>query len=171
MVREVLAHKMPTRWISACGHYHVSIHAKCVREILALSVRHYPKEIGASVYGSYSDDGFKATVLGNAPIPSDSDSQRYSFHRGVNGVAQFFSKLFRQSLGGKHYVGEWHSHPGGPAEPSGIDDRSLLAIAANRETNCPECILILIGGNITQSPELGVFVYSRVRGRIDLRPE
>lgn len=139
--------------------------------MLSLSEQHYPNEIGASVYGSYSRDGFEASVLGNAPIPSDSESHRCAFRRGGNGVANFFSNLFKMSHGCKHYVGEWHSHPGGPAEPSGIDDRSLLEIANNRVTNCPECILILVGGKIDQAPELGVFVYSRVQGRVTLRPE
>lgn len=172
MDREALSRNLPVRWVSVCGRYRVRISDECLREMLTLSRRHLPREVGASVYGSYSRDGFEASVLGNSPAAPDSVSGRFSFRRGVEGATHFFSDLFKKTRGRQHYVGEWHSHPEGPAAPSALDNRSLRAIAADQSTDCHECILLLIGGNIEEAPMLGVYVYSRdSRGRVDLQPE
>ncbi|MBL7076275.1 MAG: Mov34/MPN/PAD-1 family protein [Kiritimatiellae bacterium] len=139
--------------------------------MLILSKQHLPRETGASVYGTYSRDGFHAAVLGNGPVASDSVCGRFSFLRGAKGATSCFSDIFKRSRGRQHYVGEWHSHPGGPTTPSTLDNRTLRAIAVDRATNCPECILLLIGGDIANQPRLGVYVYSRERGRVDLHPD
>lgn len=168
MVETVLKNRLPVRWISACGRYRLSISDKCLGGMLALYRKHLPREAGTSVYGTYSADGFHAHVLGNSPIAADSVSGRCSLYRGSEGAAHFFGNLFRRTRGKQHYVGEWHSHPGGPPEPSATDNRTLRAIASDPETNCPECILLILGGDLTRDPTLGVYVYSRQRGRIDL---
>ena len=171
MVKKLLNQQLPTHWVSSCGRYHVSIATECIRDMLTLCRKHLPREIGASVYGTYSSDGFHASVLGNSPITLDSVSERCSFHRGVEGASRFFMHLFRKTQGRQHYVGEWHSHPGGPPEPSATDNRTLHAIASDSETNCPECILLLVGGDLRSYPKIGVYVYSRERGRVDLLPD
>lgn len=161
--------KIPLQWISSCRRYHVNITDACLRKMISASRSALPRETGASVYGSYSVDGFIATVLGNSPVTSDSASALFSFFRGVKGVNTFFSEMFRRTNGKRHYVGEWHSHPGGVVTPSSEDNRTLQAIAADRTTGCPECILLIVGGDITNAPSLGVYVYSRdKRRRIDL---
>ncbi len=171
MVKAVLMKRVSVRWMSACGRYHVSISEKCLGEMLALCRQNLPREIGSSVYGTYSADGFHARVLGNSPVAADSACGRFSLYRGSTGSAQFFGNLFRRTRGKQHYVGEWHSHPGGPPAPSATDNRTLRAIAADTATNCPECILLILGGNLVRDPTLGVYVYSRQRGRIDLSAE
>ncbi len=139
--------------------------------MLALAKEHAPNEIGTSVFGSYSADGFHAAILGRAPVAADSEGGRFSFLRGVRGARSFFSALFKKSGGKRHYVGEWHSHPGGLSTPSYTDDENQSAIARDVRTNCPECILVIVGGNFHDDPLLGVFVYSRERGRIELYPK
>lgn len=135
-----------------------------------LAQTHYPKEVGTSLVGCYSDDGFEASVLDLAPLSSDSKGSRTSFYRGIAGLRKFFAKLCRSSAGRRHYVGEWHSHPNGTPIPSGTDNRNQLAIAKDSKTDCPECILIITGGTFSNFNELGVFVYSRKRGKVTLFP-
>lgn len=171
MVQTVLKLRIPVRWMSTCGRYHVSISEKCLREMLALCRKHLPREIGTSVYGTYSADGFHARVLGNSPIATDSVGGRCSLYRGSQGASHFFADLFMRTQGKQHYVGEWHSHPSGPPHPSGTDNRTLRAIAWDTATNCPECILLILGGDLVRDPTLGVYVYSRQRGRIELSAE
>ena len=131
---------------------------------------HYPNEVGTSLVGCYSDDGFKAYILELAPLSSDSKGSRTSFYRGVAGLRKFFAKLRRIYTGKRHYVGEWHSHPDAAPIPSETDNRNQLEIALDTKTNCPECILIIIGGTFSNIDEIGVFVYSRKRGRVMLYP-
>ena len=162
---------LPRKWVSSCGRYTVTISASCLSEVLSISRKHAPQEVGSSLLGAYSKDGFCASVLGTAPLPSDSRGGRFTFSRGVDGLVFFFLDIFKRTRGRKHYAGEWHSHPGGSVIPSRTDDRNQSAIARNRKTNCPECILVIIGGSYTSRVALGVYVYSRKNGRIDLIAE
>ena len=158
----------PLKWKSECGRYTVSISLSCFNKMLEMAKGHYPCEVGTSLVGCYSDDGFDATVLDTAPMSSDSKGLANSFYRGIKGLRRFFAKLRRNYLGKRYYVGEWHSHPDVSPVPSSTDDENQSAIASDTKTNCPECILLIIGGNPFNAPDLGVFVYSRKRGRIDL---
>lgn len=131
---------------------------------------HYPNEVGTSLVGYYSNDGFEASILGLAPLSSDSKGSRTSFYRGTAGLRKFFAKLYQICSGKRYYVGEWHSHPDATPIPSGKDNRNQLEIAEDIETDCPECILVIIGGPFSNFNELGVFVYSRKRGKVILSP-
>lgn len=132
---------------------------------------HYPNEVGTSLVGHYTDDGFEAFVLELAPLSPDSKGTRTSFYRGVDGLRTFFAKLRCAFKGKRHYVGEWHSHPDAAPSPSQTDDRHQLAIAADTKTDCPECILVILGGALSNFDAIGVFVYSRQHGRVMLREE
>jgi integrative and conjugative element protein (TIGR02256 family) len=133
-----------------------------------LAATHHPNEVGTSLVGTYSDDGHRATVTALAPLTNDSRGARSTFYRGASGLGQFFRGLFTSSKGLAHYVGEWHSHPGGVPTPSGTDDANMFAIASAAEAKCPECILMIVATNGDRA-ELGVFVYSRTRGRIEMK--
>lgn len=158
----------PLKWQSKCGRYSVSISAACMAKTLQTARAHYPHEVGTSLVGHYSKDGFDAYVMDTAPLTPDSRGSPRFFHRGIGGLRRFYVRLRRRHRGKRHYVGEWHSHPGKPPIPSAIDDQSQASISASTETNCPESILVIVGGALLEEPELGVYVYSRRRGRVDL---
>ena len=136
--------------------------------MISIAQKHSPMEIGSSLLGAYSKDGYHASVLGCAPITTDSKGSRFTFSRGVEGLASFFLDLFKRTQGRRHYVGEWHSHPNGSAHPSQTDDTNQMAIANDKRTNCPVCILVIVGDNLTFCDTLSVYVYSKENGRIDL---
>ena len=131
---------------------------------------HYPNEVGTSLVGCYSENGFEVSVLDLAPLSPDSKGSRTSFYRGVAGLGKFFIKLRQTFSGKRHYVGEWHSHPNAAPLPSQTDDLHQLAIAKDTNTGCPECILILIGHTLSNVNEIGVFAYSRKQGKVLLSP-
>jgi len=164
-------HTPPLRWKSRCGRYTVTVSPTCLNHLLDMACGRYPCEVGTSLVGCYSSDGFDATVLDTVPLSSDSRGSATSFYRGVKGLRRFFAVLRRTYLGRRYYVGEWHSHPDASPTPSYSDDEDLSAIASDTQTNCPECILVILGGNPFDVPELGVFVYSRKEGRVDLFPD
>lgn len=157
------------KWQSECKRYTVLLSNSCFAKMLDISRGNYPKEVGTSLFGCYSSCGFEASVLGVAPVTPDSKSTTNSFYRGVAGLREFYSHLWRVYRGSRHYVGEWHSHPDAAPFPSRTDDRNQFAIATDVHTNCPECILIIVGHSLSDSDEIGVYVYSRESGRIVLR--
>lgn len=161
--------RIPLKWKSKCSRYTVIISASCVESMLTTARNAYPKEIGTSLIGFYSDDGFDAFICELAPLPPDSKGLRGLFIRGVKGMSAFFKRLRNQYDGKRYYVGEWHSHPNGLPYPSeSLDSCTMSAISLDKRTNCPECILLIVGGDVFNSPQLGVYVYSRTKGRIDL---
>jgi proteasome lid subunit RPN8/RPN11 len=159
--------KLHSTWRSECGRYSVAFSQSCVDDMMGLAKKHFPLEVGTSLVGIYSDDGYVATVTGLAPLAHDSKGGRFTFTRGAAGLGEFFRQLFHRSGGREHYVGDWHSHPGGAPSPSSIDSENAAAIADDDRALCPECILAILALD-ERSSELGVFVYSRKHGRIVL---
>jgi integrative and conjugative element protein (TIGR02256 family) len=153
-------------WHSLCGAYTVVLAGEFVQAVIEMAGAHYPREIGTPLVGTYSDDGWQATVERVAPVSDDSTAGRSWLKRGVYGLGSFFSDLFVASHGRTHYVGEWHSHPDGTEIPSAIDDRSMFEIVADPEARCAECVLVLVAYDRGRA-RFGVFVYSS-RGRADL---
>ena len=168
MGKRILTDGTTLMWQSDCHKYTIRLSNACFLKILEMAQSHSPNEVGTSLVGCYSDNGFEASVLDLAPLTPDSKGSRTSFYRGVAGLRKFFTKLRQTFSGKRYYVGEWHSHPGAPSFPSQTDDKNQLAIAKDTNTACPECILILIGHTLSSVDEIGVFVYSRKRGRIPL---
>ena len=168
MEERILMNKSSPKWQSDCQQYTVLISKSCLLKMTEMAQTHYPNEVGTSLIGCYSNDGFEATVLDLAPLSSDSKGWRTSFYRGTVGLRQFFAKLRETFSDKRYYVGEWHSHPGAAPIPSSTDERNQLKIAKDTKTDCPECILIIIGGTRLNFNEIGVFVYSRKRGKVIL---
>ena len=160
-----------SKWKSQCGRYTVSVTNSCFIKMLELYRQYFPKEIGSSLIGYYSNDGFDAYVLDIAPISSDSIAERFSLYRGIEGLLKFFRKLVKAHHGQIYYIGEWHSHPNGVPIPSNTDDVNQIQISNDPKTNCPESILVILGGNFIEKPEIGVFVYPRKKNRIKLHYE
>lgn len=155
-------------WRSKNGEYNVSISRRVFGDMVRLARGHAPKEIGTALVGSYADNGHEALVTQLAPVTADSRSGRFTFHRGVAGLRRFLRHVFLASQGRTHYVGEWHSHVGGAPIPSLTDEENMMEIAGAPNARCPECILIILGLN-GDAVDLGVYVFSRTRGRIALQ--
>jgi proteasome lid subunit RPN8/RPN11 len=156
-----------SKWESTSGRYTVVLEQSCYDEMLRLALTQLPNETGTALVGSYSDDGSQARISGLAPMTSDSKGTPSTFRSGIRGLRKFFAKLMRSQAGLVHYVGEWHSHPGGAPNPSPTDDANSMAIAMDTDYHCPELVLIILGIYHEQT-EVRIFVYSRSCGRVDL---
>lgn len=155
------------KWISDCGRYTVYLSDDCLNKFKKNGQDFIPNEIGSSLIGCYSTDGFEAFIAEISPIPSDSISSRYNFVRGIKGLKKYYRKLLK-SNSGLYYIGEWHTHPFGQPIPSSTDDKNQFDISSSVKTNCPESILLIVAGNFVSKTEVGCYVYSRKRGRITL---
>jgi proteasome lid subunit RPN8/RPN11 len=120
----------------------------------------HPLEIGASLLGYYSDDQHTAHVDGVCPTPEDAEGSRYGFRRGLKGLATLLERIFIKSKGKRYYVGEFHSHPSGPAVPSAVDDRAQFSIAKDIAAQCATPVLLIVGGD-PGARDIGVSVYTR----------
>lgn len=153
---------MGHRWRSPCGAYTVVLEVDFTKAAIDLARKHFPEEVGTALVGTYSDDGWEATIKDVAPLTTDSKSACSTFTRGSVGLREHFETLFSASNGRTHYVGEWHSHPNGTPEPSLVDDQSMFEIASDPSERCPHCILVIVGTDQNHE-EMGVFVYSKKR--------
>lgn len=155
-------------WRSSDERHTVILEYPAFEKMRQLAAQHFPNEVGTALVGCYSDDGFIATIKDLAPLAEDSHSSRRFFVRGVQALAQYFTRVFKQSNGLIHYVGDWHSHPNSEATPSATDDANQSAVSADLTTECAESILIILGGHAGEPEEIRAYVYSRLHGRVDL---
>lgn len=60
---------------------------------------------------------------------------------------QQLAAIYEQSGRTVTYLGDWHSHPHGPARPSGQDRKTAAAIAASEQARTPYPITLILGRN------------------------
>ena len=77
------------------------------------------------------------------PPPKSSKHAKCKFHRSSNGLKKILDAAWEQ---GQYYLGEWHYHPNSSSFPSSTDKSQMMSLSQNKQLNCPEPILIIIGG-------------------------
>ncbi|MDR9762230.1 Mov34/MPN/PAD-1 family protein [Rhizobium redzepovicii] len=122
-------------------------------------------ETGGILIGRYEDDGNVAVITTATERPGDSKAGRAWFQRGIDGLK---TKLRDRWKHGEHYLGEWHSHPGGAPDPSTNDIREMRSISINTSYRCRKPILV-IAGTSGQHLRISVSVMEN-GGLIRLRP-
>ncbi|NJI72720.1 hypothetical protein HCX49_05840 [Sphingobacterium kitahiroshimense] len=120
----------------------VNITDDCINYIKELSFNSQ-NETGGILIGNYQNDYSVAYISLITGPPKDSKKARFTFTRGVSGL----SKILDENWGvGKYYLGEWHFHPGTSPEPSRQDVNQIHQISQTGKYECPEPILLIIGG-------------------------
>lgn len=122
----------------------VTLAHKTQQDLFKLCRGAHPLETGGIVYGRYSDDGLTATIEGITEQPADSRSGKAWFQRGIAQLQELLNKLW---LKNSYYLGEWHFHPDGLAEPSQQDLYSLASIATSPSKQCLTPIMLIVGGS------------------------
>ena len=106
----------------------------------------YPNETGGIIIGQYSEDCLTANISEITSPTIDTVKRRFSLKRGINGLKEKLDALWENN---NYYLGEWHYHPNASATPSKTDINQMIALSKYEKLNCPEPILIIIGGNKT----------------------
>jgi integrative and conjugative element protein (TIGR02256 family) len=131
----------------------------------------WPNETGGILVGRYSERRETAVVTRLPPAPADSVSGRARFVRGLHGLQGLIRRLWNQSLGVReYYLGEWHCHPGQAPVPSPQDQAQMRAIANDGKWQCPEPVLVIIGGSPTAGWLIAARVYPRGSESLPLLP-
>lgn len=101
-------------------------------------------ETGGIIIGYYTASLQKAIITELSDAPIDSKAGYNWFYRGIKGLKKLLADKWTKR--GEYYLGEWHLHPNSSPNPSIIDIKQMKKNARNKEFNCPEPVLLIIGG-------------------------
>lgn len=158
----------PLEYEAADGTSFVELKAKAWHQIDQKCRRARGRETGGILVGSYSADGRRAVVERASGPGKGSTATPTRFFRGTGGLQSWLTRLWKRNSG--YYLGEWHLHPGGRPDPSRLDREQMQRIANDPAYNCPEPVLVVVGGYPPVECELVVEVYRREAATVRLRP-
>ncbi|MGH0229750.1 Mov34/MPN/PAD-1 family protein [Sinorhizobium meliloti] len=133
----------------------VRLSAQACRTIRDHALAAGGRETGGILIGRYDLSGNSAIVTEATVRPKDSRSGQTWFQRGIHGLKDTLRNRWSR---GEYYVGEWHSHPGGPPTPSSNDLREMQTISREVSYRCPKPIMIIAGTSLAASVTLSVSV-------------
>ncbi len=157
--------------LNFCSHdrrFGLSVPSRVVEGILSVCRSAASCETGGVLVGHYSKMHDCALVTSHSGPPSDSKAGATWFNRGVNGLGGWLKSLWTQQA--DYYLGEWHFHPGAPPIMSPRDIRDMTAIASSRMYKCPEPVLLIIGGIVTDKWQPGAYVFPKAEAYLEMRP-
>jgi integrative and conjugative element protein (TIGR02256 family) len=140
----------------------VRIGPDTLTRILESCRRSHPEETGGILVGYYTETLDCAMVTDASERPPDSRSGSTWFVRGTAGLQRWLDGPWRKSKR-RYLLGEWHYHPGGESETSPTDKRQMGRIAGSASYECPEPVLLLVGGSASDRCDVRVCVF--VEGR------
>ncbi len=116
-------------------------------ECLLMARRRGPQvETGGLLFGEVDDaSGVVWVTLASGP-PPDSRASRQAFVCGVEGVQEQVRWQDKTTRGAARFLGLWHSHPGGVAAPSDIDEAGMHELLLPVEHAPRRVLLVIIGG-------------------------
>lgn len=116
-------------------------------------------ETGGILIGHYSTACDCAEVTEISGPPRDSRAGMTWFVRGVEGLQRHLRVLWHKENG--FYLGEWHFHPYAAPSPSSTDQAQMTQTAHASQYQCPEPLLLVVGGSPPVEYELRAFVFPR----------
>ena len=123
----------PLYWDDAAS-YRVGLDEDALAFMLSTCEEAGHVETGGILVGTYSDDGVSARVSRVLWPPEGSEATSTRFVRSETGLAELLKQLWAVQ---QHYLGEWHSHPGGAGVPSAQDRRQMASISDDSAYSLP----------------------------------
>lgn len=142
------------------------IASKDVERMVSLCRKAKRNETGGILTGRYTGEHDWAEVTDATGPPEDSRSGRTWFERGVRGLQKLINQCWRRDR--SYYLGEWHYHPYAGASPSRTDIAQMKKISEAESYQCPEPILLILGGDPAGSLELRAFVFTGCHKYVEL---
>lgn len=117
-------------------------------------------ETGGLLFGEINDYLKVIWISEVSGPPPDSVASAKEFVCGVRGTRELHNEKRRRTRGSVGFVGMWHTHPGGIAEPSGTD---LAAVEKLRRVpeRAPRNFLMLILGGELPTPQIQGFLFGQ----------
>lgn len=115
-----------------------------VHTIQNLANEKYPNETGGMLLG-YETNG--DVVVANVIGPGGRAKHRCnSFVPDSEFQQLVLEALFRKTDGRETYLGDWHTHPNGPCNPSTTDKKTLAHIARTAASRTAHPVMVILGG-------------------------
>ena len=140
----------------ARGRFRILVDQAALLQMVQYSAQAGARETGGILIGSHQVSTGAAVITEATLGPQDSEAGPTTFRRGVKGLRALLQQRWRH---GDHYLGEWHFHPGGSAQPSFCDNRAMARIARSTRYVCREPILVVIGGRPQDHWDISVSVF------------
>lgn len=123
--------------------WQVRIHARAIDNIKNLMKRAGRRETGGLLMGQAHKKRKVIYVTDMLPPSKDSKGTPYAFKRGVKDYPEILDRIEASTGGLIGYVGEWHTHPQGPAALSATDHQAVKSIRKHLDSaGLPTHILV-----------------------------
>lgn len=155
------------KFLSNDSKYGLIIEYKFLQQMLLICEAAEDLEVGGIVIGTYDAEHRYALVKSVLEPPRDSLHSKRWFKRGIAGLQTLLNKYWYKKQ--FYYLGEWHFHPNASAGASTIDIEQMRTISQSTTYNCPEPILIILGGNPRGTWEIRSYVFPRNRTWMELK--
>ena len=103
-------------------------------------------ETGGMLLGSIDDAARIIRIDRVTGPPPDSYLQVDYFQHGTEGTERVVGQHLTASNGATGFIGYWHSHPGGPAEPSPTDKEAMASLVTP-DGGRRRTLMIILGGS------------------------
>ena len=112
------------------------------RELEELASEHFPLEVGGILAGHLNNESAVITeIVGPGPL---AQHHRESFLPDHGYQTEQMHRIFWESKGEAIYLGDWHTHPEGPAALSSLDICTMRTIAESPGARCPNPVMLLL---------------------------
>jgi len=116
------------------------VHRRVVQRLLAVERR--PWEVGGWLLGWWADD--RTSLFVTHATPPASRGTPFGVTISGRGHRDFFDEAWDSSQGHVTFLGDWHTHPGGPPIPSKRDRAAAAALAQEPDFGTPEPLLAIV---------------------------
>jgi proteasome lid subunit RPN8/RPN11 len=113
-----------------------------VNQIADHGINKYPNEFGGLLLGRYLENN-KVVSIEDSIFPKKYTSSRYFFERGSEGIKEMLVTKYNGTPS-LIYVGEWHTHPDGPATPSNTDLIAMSELANDNNVLITNPVLMIM---------------------------
>jgi len=147
--------------------WQVSIWTEPLLRIQAMGAAARRHETGGILIGRYEDEGRLGVIEEATDRPNGSLLGTFWFGRASQGLAELLRDRWLEE---RHYLGEWHFHPGSSPEPSKRDNRTMAGIATTPRYQCDAPLLLILGQDPNGAPRWSLHVYPRGASPVTLHP-
>lgn len=141
---------------SVDGEFSLSLSLNLWEELRQLCQRAGLLETGGILVGHYNYELSCAVITQIIGPTVDSKGGKSWFFRGVKGLQLILNNLWQSRQ--EYYLGEWHFHPFASPTPSQQDVKQMQQIAKTAAYNCPEPLLLIVGGNPNDNTVLSTYI-------------
>lgn len=114
-------------------------------QLFELAYEWRPLEVGGVLAGYWN--GEHVVITDHVGPGTSAVHKTVTFLPDHNYHVSEIRRIYESSSGRDTYLGDWHSHPYGPARLSPLDKRTLRSIAYASEAQCPRPLMLLLSGS------------------------